>query len=45
VEVTYARTALDRVANQRVIESGQRDRESGPEWQHGVETALGLQQR
>jgi len=42
VEVTYARTALDRAANQRVIELGQQDRESGPEWQHGLEAALGL---
>jgi len=45
VEVTYARTALDNAANQRVIELGQHDRESGPEWQHGIETALGLQQK
>lgn len=45
VEVTYARTALDRSANQHVVELGQRDRESGPEWQHGVETALGLQSK
>ena len=43
VEVTYARTALDRAANQRVIELGQHDRESGPEWQHGIEAALGSQ--
>lgn len=45
VEVTYARTALDRAANQRVIELGQHDRESGPDWQHGIETALGLPQK
>ncbi|QEE28042.1 hypothetical protein FTW19_08585 [Terriglobus albidus] len=45
VEVTYARTALDRGVNQRVIELGRHDRESGPEWQHGIETALGLQQK
>lgn len=45
VEVTYARTALDRAANQRVIELGKQDRESGPEWQRGLEAALGLQSK
>jgi hypothetical protein len=42
VEVTYARTALDPSANQHVVELGDRDRESGPEWQRSLETALGL---
>ncbi|MGO4516166.1 hypothetical protein AB4Y89_10260 [Terriglobus sp. 2YAB30_2] len=45
VEVTYARTALDRAANQHVVELGQHDRESGPEWQHGLEEALGIPSR
>jgi hypothetical protein len=45
VEVTYTRTALDRAANQRVIELGRHDRGSGPEWQHGLEAALGLQSK
>ncbi|WP_263419383.1 hypothetical protein [Terriglobus albidus] len=45
VEVTYARTALDRAANQRVIELGQHDRDNGPEWKHRIETALGFPSR
>jgi len=42
VQVTYARTALVTAANDHVRELGERDRTSGPEWQRGIETALGL---
>ena len=42
VEVTYARTALNPSANNEVRQLGTNDRGSGPEWQHGVETALRL---
>jgi hypothetical protein len=45
VEVTYARTALDPSANPHVTKLGERDRESGPEWQRSIETALGLRQK
>ena len=42
VRVTYARTALAPEANDHVQALGERDRQSGPEWQHGIEAALGL---
>src|SRR5580692_12376088 len=42
VEVTYSRTALTPSANADVQSLGERDRASGPEWQRGIETALGL---
>ncbi len=41
VEATYARTALDPAANAIVRQMGEADRDSGPEWRRGVETALG----
>jgi hypothetical protein len=40
VEVVYARTALDAAANDDVEAMGKRDRESGPEWQQGIENCL-----
>lgn len=40
VEVTYARTALDPVANDDVQGMGKRDRESGPEWRQAIEKCL-----
>ncbi len=43
VEVTYARTALDAVANDEVQAMGKRDRESGPEWQQAIESCLTAQ--
>jgi hypothetical protein len=36
-EVTYVRTALDARLNSEVEAMGKRDRESGPEWQQGIE--------
>jgi len=45
VEVTYARTALNASANDEVRQLGVNDRDSGPQWQHGVEHALGLAAR
>ena len=42
VEVTYTRTALDPAANEDVRALGENDRMSGPEWQRGIESALGL---
>ena len=42
VEVTYARTALAPSANADVLALGERDRTSGPDWQRGIESALGL---
>jgi hypothetical protein len=42
VKVTYTRTALDPQLNEHVKELGEQDKSSGPEWQHGIETALGL---
>jgi hypothetical protein len=42
VEVTYTRTALDPAANDAVQSRGNSDRNSGPEWQRGIEGALGL---
>jgi hypothetical protein len=43
VEVTYARTALDAAANDHVQAMGKSDRESGPEWQHAIESCLTTQ--
>ena len=40
VEVTYARTALDPTQNDSVQEMGQRDNDSGPEWQAAIEKTL-----
>ncbi len=42
VEVTYTRTALNPAANEDVRALGEKDRMSGPEWQRGIESALGL---
>lgn len=42
VEVTYTRTALDPSANGDVRALGESDRASGPDWQHSIESALGL---
>jgi hypothetical protein len=42
VEVTYTRTALRSAANDDVRALGNSDRESGPEWQKGVEKCLGI---
>jgi hypothetical protein len=42
VEVTYTRTALDPSANEDVRALGESDRTSAPEWQKGIESALGL---
>jgi hypothetical protein len=36
VDVTYARTALNAAANDDVQAMGERDRESGPEWQRAI---------
>jgi hypothetical protein len=43
VEVTYARTALQPAANDDVRALGNSDRESGPDWQKGVERCLGIE--
>jgi hypothetical protein len=43
VEVTYARTALQPAANDDVRALGSTDRESGPDWQKGVEKCLGIE--
>src|SRR5260370_12425218 len=43
VEVTYARTALQPAANDDVRGLGSSDRESGPDWQKGVEKCLGIE--
>jgi hypothetical protein len=40
VEVTYIRTALEVAANEHVRELGEKDRQSGPEWQQAIETYL-----
>jgi hypothetical protein len=45
VEVTYARTALDPSANADVQALGESDRTSGPEWQRGIESSLGLEKK
>jgi hypothetical protein len=42
VDVTYTRTALTPDVNQHVRELGADDAKSGPEWQGGIETALGI---
>lgn len=42
VEVTYARTALDAAHNEQVENLGAEDRTRAPEWQKGIEAALGL---
>jgi hypothetical protein len=44
VEVTYTRTALDPQANEEVQSMAARDKVSAPDWQHGIEKALGLSQ-
>jgi hypothetical protein len=43
VEVTYARTTLQPAANDDVRALGSSDRESGPDWQKGVEKCLGIE--
>jgi hypothetical protein len=43
VEVTYARTALRRAANDDVRALGDRDRDNGPGWQKDIEKCLGLE--
>jgi hypothetical protein len=43
VEVTYARTALDVVANDAVQTMGRSDRENGPHWQQAIESCLTAQ--
>jgi hypothetical protein len=43
VEVTYVRTALDMGANDDVEAMGKSDRESGPHWQHEIESCLTAQ--
>lgn len=45
VDVTYRRTALSPAANDLVQHLGENDRQSGPDWKHGVETALGMVKR
>ena len=45
VEVTYTRTALQTAANDDVQALGNRDRDSGPDWQKSVETCLGLKSK
>jgi hypothetical protein len=42
VKVTYTRTALDPSANAHVKSLGDQDRSSAPDWQHSIESALGL---
>jgi hypothetical protein len=42
VDVTYTRTALTSEHNQAVARLAQKDKQSGPEWQHYVEHALGM---
>jgi hypothetical protein len=41
VSVTYARTALQPAANDDVRALGSSDRDSGPEWQKGIDDYLG----
>jgi hypothetical protein len=45
VRVTYVRTALDPQLNEHIKELGEQDRSSGPDWQRGVESALGLERK
>jgi len=40
VEVSYARTAVDPAANDKVEAMGKSDRESGPQWQQAIERCL-----
>jgi len=40
VEVSYARTAVDPAANDKVEALGKSDRESGPQWQQAIERCL-----
>ncbi len=42
VEVTYTRTALTPEHNGAIAHHAQKDEQSGPEWQHYVEHALGI---
>lgn len=43
VDVTYTRTALDALANDEVQSLGDRDRESGPNWQKAIQACLSEQ--
>lgn len=45
VEVTYVRTALQPAANDDVRALGNSDRNSGPEWQKGVEKCLDIESK
>jgi hypothetical protein len=40
VEVSYARTSLSFTSNDLVVSLGEKDRESGPEWERAIETCL-----
>jgi hypothetical protein len=42
VDVTYSRTALSPEHSEAIARLAQKDAQSGPEWQHYVEHALGL---
>ena len=42
VDVTYTHTAVDPAANEYVAHLGEVDKTRGPEWQKGVEHALGM---
>lgn len=44
VKVTYTHTALDPQLNDHIKELGEQDKSSAPDWQHGIESALGLAQ-
>jgi len=43
VEVQYTRTALEASANDEVLALGQKDRESGPDWQQAIDRCLAAQ--
>jgi hypothetical protein len=43
VDVTYARTALNVLANEEVKAMGEKDRESGPEWEQAIDACLSKQ--
>ncbi len=45
IEVTYVRTALSEDANAEVRAMAATDRESGPHWQHAIESCLSQQDR
>ncbi|HUE43994.1 MAG TPA: hypothetical protein VMP12_10530 [Candidatus Sulfotelmatobacter sp.] len=45
VKVTYTRTALDPLLNEDVKSMAKDDKASGPDWQHGIESALGLERK